>query len=104
MSDNHDVQLSVRVPRQAAARLSDLATHHGRTRSEEIRAALEIHDARATLAYLKTGHAADALGADVARREQARARALLRRIEASCFGPRPAFPLLDRRPSEALDG
>jgi hypothetical protein len=104
MPDKHDIQLSVRVPRRTALRVADLAAHHGRTKSEEFRLALELHDARATLAYLKTSQVSEDLGADVAQREQDRVEAALQRLEDTTYGPRPGLPLVNHSSAEVVTG
>src|SRR4051812_30608114 len=51
---NKEVQVSFRVTPELDHRIGDLAKYHGRNRSDEMRLALFVHNARATLAYLNS--------------------------------------------------
>ena len=95
MGDTNDVQLSVRMPRRTADRITDLAAHHGRTRSEELRIALALHDAQSSLAHLNLMERSGAIPADVASRKRTRIQKGLRRLREEAFGPRPALLIPD---------
>jgi predicted transcriptional regulator len=65
-NDQPPTAIHVRVGETVADRLDQLAAYHGRSRSEEVRRALAIHDCQATLAYLQTPDAKAELGGDLA--------------------------------------
>ena len=52
-----DSSITFRIDQALDDRLKDLAEYHGRTKSDEARRALAIHDAQSTLAYLQTDEA-----------------------------------------------
>lgn len=83
-------QVAFRAPQELAARVEQLANYHGRSPSAELRLALAVHNARATLRFLDTTEGKT--GSD---REQTRGKveADLRRLEAEAYQPRPALPL-----------
>jgi hypothetical protein len=85
-------QVTFRAPQSMAARLGELARYHGRNFSEEVRLALAVHDARATLRYLGTEDGAAEVGDDLERvRDEVEAD--LRDLEAATYKRRPPFPI-----------
>lgn len=59
---NKTGRITVRVHPDVEARVSELATYHGRGVAEEVRVALAYFDHASTLAYLQTAEAAAELG------------------------------------------
>jgi predicted transcriptional regulator len=85
------INVGFRMSPEIDQRLNELSTYHGRSKSEEVRLAIAVHDARSTLSYLKTPEGRAELG-DGVRDAIRTVERDLRDLERATYRPRPPLP------------
>jgi predicted DNA-binding protein len=90
MNNDNERQLAARVSPEMQRAFADFATYHGRSISEELRVAIDVHIACATLAYLGRPEALEELGSPEQVKEATkRVKADMERLSSDAYRPRP---------------